>query len=583
MKITLTQRHAPLAPFEWELAPLTVLVGPNGSGKSRLLEGLASSLKTSPRGAKSFLVDAPVRDQDVVHRRAAWQLQRSAPVSPQYYVERVDKLVQHYSQSKTQAQTPKTPDWRILEEVAKRAGLDLGTAHEDEVRRAITHSDVVTRAIDVTADQIAQWFLLWELRRRDALVGVGDPPAGPAPWEIFQRILDRSGLPYTVSTPAKLQSIHRYQLNLSSTKGEVIELSALSSGEQVIFGMGTWLFGADESLGKPKLLLLDEPDAHLHPAMTKRFLATLEDVLVNEHGVGVVLTTHSPTTVALVRSEASIFSLVSTADGFIPQRASRDQALGTLLVGVPSLRVDRANTRQVFVESAMDEDVLTALQGCLQQHLDPEVSLHFVASGAKKDRDTGNCTRVIHLVERLVDAGNTTVRGLIDWDRSATATTHVHVLCSNVRYAIENVVLDPLGIAALLLRHRLVKSEQLGLPRELQWRAFMTSDLQTWQCAVDGVSVAIRGSIRQQAGQDANEMVNVEYVGGRMLQVPKLLLVLRGHDLETAVTTAFPCVGEISKGQEDRLLRKMCELVYADAPELICKDLLNSLLALQKR
>jgi ABC-type molybdenum transport system ATPase subunit/photorepair protein PhrA len=578
MRVSLSQPYSPLASFEWSLSPLTILVGPNGSGKTRLLDALAKTIASPANFNQGFAVTHPsIATDEVVFRKAAWSVPKVQPVTPQHFTERVEKLLQ-IPRAKSRGASG-SPDADILRKVGERAGLDLQSANTDELRRAITYEDVMPRANEVTPRQLAEIFALWEARRRDALIAGTPAPAEAPPWEVFQRILDSSNLPYEVSNPSKQPSIQAYQLNLRRRDGRVIDLEALSSGEQVIFGIGTWLFGADESVGKPKLLLLDEPDAHLHPEMTKRFLSALETVLVKEHGVYVLMTTHSPTTVALARSEDSLFSLAQTADGFRPEKTSRDKALGELLVGVPSLRMLRTNTRQVFVESEYDEEALNSLQGCLQTRLDPEVSLHFIASGRRKTDEAAGCTRVRQLVQRLVGAGNATVRGLVDWDGDAKSENSVVVLCEGKRHSIENAVLDPLAMVALLIRQRLIEPSKLSLPDSIQWRAFMEKDVATWQESVEALVSLVEANVSRNGS--SGEQVLVKYVGGRELRVPTWYLVLRGHDLERALIATFPKLNEVTKGQEHALLRKVCEFVFADAPELICEDVLTSLRTLQ--
>jgi ABC-type glutathione transport system ATPase component len=101
----------------------------------------------------------------------------------------------------------------------------------------------------------------------------------------------------------------------------------------------------------PKLLLKDEPDASLHPSMSKQFLDVIQKVFVQDKGVGVIITTHFPSTVALAPEEA-IFIVNKTGQRI--EKATKDTALKILTAGVPSFSVNYENRRQVFVESEMD-------------------------------------------------------------------------------------------------------------------------------------------------------------------------------------------------------------------------------------
>ena len=58
----------------------------------------------------------------------------------------------------------------------------------------------------------------------------------------------------------------------------------------------------------PKVLLFDEIDAPLHPSMSRSLLRTIQKTLVEEHGIFVILTTHSPSTVALAPDTAWVIT-----------------------------------------------------------------------------------------------------------------------------------------------------------------------------------------------------------------------------------------------------------------------------------
>ena len=68
----------------------------------------------------------------------------------------------------------------------------------------------------------------------------------------------------------------------------------MSSGEKVLISLVFYLYSSQEKNVFPKLLLLDEPNAHLHPTMTQQFLNVVKNVLVDKFNVRVIMTTHSP-------------------------------------------------------------------------------------------------------------------------------------------------------------------------------------------------------------------------------------------------------------------------------------------------
>ncbi|CAF1500523.1 unnamed protein product [Adineta steineri] len=104
------------------------------------------------------------------------------------------------------------------------------------------------------------------------------------------------------------------------------------------------------------ILLLDEPDAHLHPSLIKDFMEYIY-TLVNEYKIQVIMTTHSPETVALIRKEnkRSLFVMdhdSNTKQVYIKQAVNKYQAIRLLTSDVIQIN---DSFRLVFVESPFDK------------------------------------------------------------------------------------------------------------------------------------------------------------------------------------------------------------------------------------
>lgn len=102
-----------------------------------------------------------------------------------------------------------------------------------------------------------------------------------------------------------------------------ISFDQLSSGEQMVIRMMTWLYynnglnvGDEKSTrkipDKIKIMLLDEPDAHLDPKLSKVFMDVVRNVFV-QSGTQVIMTTHRIDTVALSR-EGELFVIEQKKD-----------------------------------------------------------------------------------------------------------------------------------------------------------------------------------------------------------------------------------------------------------------------------
>jgi predicted ATPase len=65
---------------------------------------------------------------------------------------------------------------------------------------------------------------------------------------------------------------------------------------------------------RPKLLLIDEPDSHLHPGTQERLIAAIEDAAKEFSATQFMLTTHSP---SLVRASSAISQVLWMSDGVL--------------------------------------------------------------------------------------------------------------------------------------------------------------------------------------------------------------------------------------------------------------------------
>ncbi|MDF6480583.1 hypothetical protein NLO56_24465, partial [Escherichia coli] len=151
----------------------------------------------------------------------------------------------------------------------------------------------------------------------------------------------------------------------------------------------------------------------------------------------------------------------------------------------------------------------------LKPHLKPEISLAFIAAGGAKN---GGCAHVRDVVNKLHDAGNKTVFGIIDWDSTNSSTDRVKVLGEGLRYSIENYILDPILVAALLFRERFVSRDDLNLTEEethLDFARFDDSKLQ-------GIANFVVGKVQQKlSAETAADSMECRYVGGKSIQVPR--------------------------------------------------------------
>jgi len=318
---------------------------------------------------------------------------------------------------------------------------------------------------------------------------------------------------------------------------QVVQFSNLSSGEKVLVQLAISSFRYDSNLiniNRPKLLLLDEMDASLHPEMVSTWLAAIKGPLVEEQGIHCILTTHSPTTVALAPEDA-FFEMKDGRSGLT--KITKQQALNKLTVGVPTLSIDFSGRRQVFAEDSVDAEIYEATFSLMKRHINCTRDLNFLGTGLK-DKDGGminsGCEIIKKIVPAMVKGGNRSVFGLLDYDNKNKSDGRIKVLAEGRRYAVENLVLDPLLVCLKLMDDKKPPKEINDIAGFVEAKELPPEGIQR---LVDAVQNSI---VHHKAG----DKVLVSYLGGASANVFKEYLEMNGHRLEFALAEQFPSLKE---------------------------------------
>ncbi len=115
----------------------------------------------------------------------------------------------------------------------------------------------------------------------------------------------------------------------------VIEFSHLSSGEKTLMALVFLMFQAGRQKHLPKVLLLDEIDASLHPSILKKLFDVITNIFIAKYKMNVILATHSPTTIALA-PEDSIYLVHKNQEKIVTKECKRD-AISKLTEGFATL------------------------------------------------------------------------------------------------------------------------------------------------------------------------------------------------------------------------------------------------------
>ena len=566
MKIKFEGKYKSLTDFETEdLEKFCVITGLNGSGKSQLLE-LLNFLQNKKE--HSGVLDGHnykvqiLNDDFIPGVIKHIQYNGLNPTSlgsmnKQSYDNIKRNIVQNF---KTLKRGQKIPNQHIAERIAKNAGKNTRQLTEEDVYDyELSHEDL--GSTDIFQTNLGQIFYNYAYKKDlNEINTIRNEKYNKSykvltkeefekkyinPWELINKFLTKSKSDYQVEGVKEEEFNENITLApkfIHNTSGDKIDVSALSSGERVIVSLAFCLFNIEigEDNVFPKVLLLDEPDAPLHPTMTKEFLDVIYEELVLKKGITVILTTHSPSTVALTNEEF-LYSMIKTGNRLV--KTTKDKSLGILTSGINTISIEYENRRQIIVESNYDRKFYEMTYTKAKSSLHEDISLYFISSGIDKipvseEVPDGDCTRVKNIVKELSKGGNMKVFGLIDWDGKNKPNGNVLVNGYGIRYSLENYIFDPILLASILLDNQIISREDLNLSNNESFTDFESLSVSQLNFISNFVCNTVKAKLSE-APTD-NSTISIEYLNGLTLQVQKWFLEHQGHILEKIIVKAFP-------------------------------------------
>jgi AAA domain, putative AbiEii toxin, Type IV TA system len=474
--------------------------------------------------------------------------------------------------------------------------IDLETINPSHPGLAVmTHSQFRNRLVSspITLDpfrqQLSAIFLAWrKAQEANGLCQLGFRSSKPLdhtefallygapPWELLNEMLEKGGHRFRVNSP---EDDGPFEVEIRSDRsGAVWNFGDLSSGEKVLISFLLASYTVQNGFLKkqvPKILLLDEVDAPLHPSMIAGLLQVISDVLIRGQGVHCIMTTHNPATVALARS--ACFYKMSQEEPRLAACTS-EVAIRHLSVGLPTLTVAVENRRVVWVESDYDVDAMDLITKSLGNRIEgPFVpvyqSVGFKAVEGRADTEqSGGKTRVKQVVKLLSEAGITAVRGLIDSDSTGLAPTQPGVfrLTDGERYSIENVLLDPLLVGLLIVREHMncrgLNRAAFGLSEQGTFGQLALTDSAALQGVIDKVIETVGLPDGVVKGFENEKVV---LLNEAIVELPKWFLEIQGHEWFNHLRSKLDCLGRW--GTESALMCGIARFVLADEPEVITK------------
>ncbi len=402
-------------------APLVAFAGPNGTGKSKLLAAIiglwAGSLPT-PREAKkasaTLEVEFTEEEQDALtsfSNDMGWPPQSQLVNTAKLIATRVD--VRGFGRS-AEPQLPKLTEFagnaaflqrhaslnpvylpaerRLLAPVRGATGIDLAQLAEEvafqQSQKSRQSIQNYGRLDDQEFEQFAKALCIADTLPDDP-ADESVKPISRVQWPEFQETVNELLHPKKL---LPLTKAHPDELRIQTANGETHKVPDLSSGERqaMVIVSRVLRAGAAESL-----VIIDEPDAYLHPNLSQRLMQALE------RGIGqtgqLIIATHSP----------SILDRVPPSAIF---RLDYEQPAKPLLGQTDLIELHR-NTG--FRASALTQsELLVVSEGDLEdavlEALFPKLSRASLQSGPGR---AGVLQRVKHLLDY-----NVPVLGIIDRD-----------------------------------------------------------------------------------------------------------------------------------------------------------------------
>jgi len=538
-----------------DIPPLAILTGVNGSGKTQLLEFLAYKLTHTAHHQNSDLNEMSVSlEGDTIGPEAIVYLPSHASgfnSGALAIANLQDAKTQLYRDIKQHHKNDIR--WNIRKEKLNRiVGANASSLSFEEFSRRLPDNYEFMIESDDALQGLTHTFLTYQVRLAEELMegnslSEAQKKLGPAPWDVINHALSAAGFAYRTPKPAKL--LERYEIRFESKfTDKILNANDLSSGEKVILRVVLWLYSSQNHKIFPKLYLLDEPDAHLHPSMTQQFMNVIKNVLVDQYNIRVILTTHSPSTVALAPEE-SIFEMSRTAPR-ISRSLSKASTIGLLTSG---LLIVSPSTKYVLVEDVDDVDFYTTLRDILSDYgpskdrmaLSPAPSIVFLPSstGSREGRGGGGKHMVVRWVEKFDSSPlKEMFRGIVDLDNGNPSSERIHVIS---RYSIENYLLDPFVVFCLLLsKGKLPNEASYGIARGDE---HLIKDLP--EDKLGGIARDITSAVEQHLlglTPEEKATTSVTFTNGKKVQYPNWILSRRGHDLWLPFRRAFGNEGTIS-------------------------------------
>lgn len=385
---------------------------------------------------------------------------------------------------------------------------------------------------------------------------------GLPPWDFVNSILREINVPYQVNSPegSRIETSFIFKL-VDINNGTEITSQDLSTGEKVLMSLALAIYNTKGINNKPEFLLIDEPDAALHPSMSKKMVSVLNENIVKASNIPAIITSHSPTTI--ISSEGiSIYQM--ERGNSIPNKISVQKAVELLSSDIPFLKISNDRRRQVFVESKYDVTYYELITNIISRIDTLESEPIFLPA---RTSIGSNCTDVIEVVNNLYKNGNEQIYGIIDWDAVNKNKDRIIVLGNDERYSIENYLLDPLMMGMLFIREAKIPISEFGLENIATYSEMINLQI--------GDAQKIVSKILNDLELLSENIVGYELNNNWQLNISKEFNLYQGHNLESLYKAKFPFLNIYQR--EDALKKDIIQKIINDFPQYTPKKIFETI------
>ncbi|MFW5983471.1 MAG: AAA family ATPase [bacterium] len=536
MDIKFSGKYKSITDFDWINVPMfSVITGPNGTGKSQLLELIYNTIINKKGTTERVQIEnQQIRQNEITYLKGEWQLNNTGNINLSSIQQNIDTYYNNFIKNEARKDNEQQIKlFYAFQEIHQKSGKDK--------RKDITREEFINLFPEVLIEKesqisqkIAEVFYNYrlseiELQAQQKTEGEIIDEIGEKPWLVLKDILKESKLPFSFNNPSELGFRDSFQLKaINEISGDPVNFNDLSSGEKVLISLVFYLYNSQEKNIFPKLLLMDEPDAHLHPTMSQQFINVVKNVLVDKFGVRVIMTTHSPSTVILTPHE-SLFEM-SREHPRIELSDSKNHTVSLLTSGLVYVG---EGTKYILVEDTDDANFYSYLFDSLTKDDSIDGSIPLVFIPASTNNKSGGKDVVQDWVNKLQDSGlEQIIQGVIDKDSGNETSDGVHLLG---RYSIENYLVDPIIIYAALIdkeKHNEFINIGLSVGEEYKLKAMSNEELQKVCDAIFHKTVPLL----KKYFRDFNEVEEIKtqkikFTNGTELDYPVWLINRRGKTL----------------------------------------------------